>query len=296
MSELSLEQYETYWAGRFKAMASPCELLVDTRDRELAQGLSNIAQQEAQRIEHKFSRYRQDNIIHEINNSHGRPVEVDAETSRMLDYAQQCYSLSAGKFDITSGILREVWHFDGSDKLPQADQVAAVLTRVGWPNISWQAPHITMKTGMEIDLGGIGKEYAVDCIVQLLKQENTTSSFVVNLGGDLYVSGPRADGSLWRIGVDDPQATGLQSVGRLEIKRGGIATSGVARRFLQKDGIRYSHILDPTTGWPVPDAPESVTVLANTCIEAGMLATFAMLQGAQAEVFLQQQGIKFWLT
>jgi thiamine biosynthesis lipoprotein len=84
-------------------------------------------------------------------------------------------------------------------------------------------------------------------------------------------------------------------VKNFELHRGGIATSGDARRFLLKDGIRYSHILNPLTGWPVKDAPRSITVLADTCTEAGILATLAMLQGTAAEQFLDEQQVKYWI-
>ena len=80
----------------------------------------------------------------------------------------------------------------------------------------------------------------------------------------------------------------------INLKTGALATSGDARRFLQKYGIRYSHIIDPTTGWPVKDAPRSVTVAADTCVQAGMLSTLAMLEGAEAEAFLEAQGFDFW--
>jgi thiamine biosynthesis lipoprotein len=289
-----LEQREDYWVGHFMAMASPCELLMDVPDPFLANQLVHLAYTEAKRIEHKFSRYRTDNIIYKINNSAGEPVEVDEETAKMLDYADQCFQLSDGKFDVTSGVLRAVWKFDGSDRVPTPKAVAAVLPRIGWQKVSWRNPVITLPAGMEIDFGGIGKEYAVDKTAQILGQQ-TQSGLVVNFGGDLYVTGPRPNGQKWRIGIDDPTATGKRSVGQVQLTRGGIATSGEARRFLLKDGVRYSHILDPTTGWPVADAPRSVTVLANTCIEAGMLATFALLQGAQAREFLEAQGVNFWI-
>ncbi len=293
MCELTFEQRQDFWAGLFEAMACPCEVLVDAADRDLIQRLARIACDEARRIEHKFSRYRPDNIIHTINNSHGRPVRVDEETARLLDYAAECHRLSAGKFDITSGVLRAAWRFDGSDRLPTPQQVSELLTRVGWDKVQWHTPVIQLQPGMEIDLGGIGKEYAVDRIAQLLRAA-TRHSFVVNLGGDLYVSGRRADGNTWIIGIDDPAATGEKSIGEISIAQGGVATSGDARRFLLRDGVRYGHILDPRNGWPVPDAPRSVTVIAPTCTEAGMYSTFAMLEGAGARAFLDAQGVTYW--
>jgi thiamine biosynthesis lipoprotein len=143
---------------------------------------------------------------------------------------------------------------------------------------------------MELDLGGIGKEYAVDRCAQLCGRV-TNASFLIGFGGDIYVSGPRRDNSEWVIGIDNPLTGGKRHAGILRLQRGGVATSGDARRYLLKDGIRYGHILDPHTGWPVRGAPRSVTVAAQTCVEAGMLATFAMLQGKNAEEFLREQNV-----
>jgi thiamine biosynthesis lipoprotein len=147
---------------------------------------------------------------------------------------------------------------------------------------------------MEVDLGGIGKEYAVDRTATLLGAE-TDASFLINYGGDLFASGPRRDNQPWVIGLDDPGHTGRRHLGEIPLKQGGMATSGDARRFLMKDGIRYGHILNPKTGWPVEHAPRSVTTHAPTCMEAGMLATLAMLQGEGADAFLQAQGLPYWL-
>jgi thiamine biosynthesis lipoprotein len=96
-------------AACFAAMASPCEVLLATDDASLAAYLGGLAAGEALRIEHKFSRYRGDSLVARINASHGRPVLLDAESARLIDYAQQCHALSEGRFDITSGVLRQLW-------------------------------------------------------------------------------------------------------------------------------------------------------------------------------------------
>ena len=290
---LSLARCDSYWRGSFLAMGSPCEVLMSVDEKSLAEHLLTMACHEAKRIEHKFSRYRDDNIIYRINHANGQAVEVDEETADLLDFADQCYALSEGRFDITSGVLRDAWHFDGSDNIPSKKAVETLMSRVGWGKVTWQRPVITLKPGMEVDLGGIGKEYAVDHTAKLLSRE-TSASILVNYGGDLFATGPQDDGQPWGIGVDDPHHTGERQVVGLHLRRGGMATSGDARRYLLKDGVRYSHILDPRTGWPVPDAPRAVTVVANTCIEAGMMSTFAMLYGAQARDFLEAQGVQFW--
>ena len=288
---MTLLRRQGYWEAGFTAMASPCAVLAEVDTADEARRLLDIARREAQRIEAKFSRYRQDSIVHRINTSAGQPVEVDDETALLLDYAARCHALSAGRFDITSGVLRRVWRFDGSDRLPEPAAVTALLALIGWEKVLWERPCLILPAGMEIDFGGIGKEYAVDRSALLLQAE-TCSSFLVNYGGDLFASGPRRSARGWQVGLDDPSATGQASVGGLEIKRGGVATSGDARRFLLNHGVRYSHILDPRTGWPVPNAPHSVTVVAATCLEAGMLSTFAMLMGKEAEAFLAGEDVQ----
>ena len=296
MSDPQLLQKEDYWLGRFHAMASPCEVLIDTQDSSLAEHLVHIALQEAQRIEHKLSRYREDNIIYRINNASGARVKVDEETAQMLDYAAQCYELSEGLFDVTSGVLRRAWKFDGSDKVPGKDQVRKLLARIGWHKVRWRRPYIQMPKGMQIDLGGIGKEYSVDRTTLLLRQASNISC-LVNYGGDIATTGQRQNGKGWIVGIENPDpspsAISVQ-IKIYELKQGAIATSGDARRYLLKNGVRYSHILNPRTGWPVIDAPRSVTVITDTCTEAGILATLAMLHGTQAEEFLAQQGVQYW--
>jgi thiamine biosynthesis lipoprotein len=144
---------------------------------------------------------------------------------------------------------------------------------------------------MEIDFGGIGKEYAVDRAAALLR--HAAEPCLVNLGGDLAVTGPSAGGRPWRIGIEALDASG-KPARVLELRRGALATSGDARRFLLKDGHRYGHVLDARTGWPVEGAPRSVTVAAATCTEAGTFSTLALLQGAGAEEFLRAQRVEFW--
>ncbi|MDH5765106.1 MAG: FAD:protein FMN transferase [Gammaproteobacteria bacterium] len=292
-TQFTLTRINDIWLGQFTAMASPCEVLIATQDRKIASQVTEIACNEAHRIEEKFSRYRDNNIIFKINNANGATVEVDNETADMLDFADQCYQLSNGRFDITSGILREVWSFDGSDRVPEPEQVKAMLPRIGWNRVIWQRPCITLPPGMEIDLGGLGKEYAVDHTASLIKPLLDTG-VLINYGGDIFTNGPGENNKPWIIGIDDAHATGEKARGQIELSKGGLATSGNARRYLLKNGNRYSHILDPQTGWPVSDPPSSVTVIAPSCIQAGILSTLAILQGRNAEQFLQTQQVQYY--
>jgi thiamine biosynthesis lipoprotein len=232
-------------------------------------------------------------VIASIHAARGRAIEVDTETADLLDYAATCHALSGGLFDITSGVLRAVWRFDGSDRVPEAAAVQALLPLVGWTHVQWQRPRLVVPAGMELDLGGLGKEYAVDRTLALLRQAAPQAALLVNFGGDLAVSGPRAGGERWQVGVERPG--GHDAALQLELAAGALATSGDARRFLLKDGVRLGHILDPRDGWPVRGAPRSVTVAAGRCIEAGTLATLALLQGPEAESWLAQQGAPHWV-
>jgi thiamine biosynthesis lipoprotein len=267
-------------------MGSPCELLSEATSATEAEELTALVAAEAWRIEDKFSRYLDGNIVDQINSAEGRAIEVDAETSHLLEFAETLFALSDGAFDITSGTLRRAWTFDGSDKLPSSDEVAELLGQVGWGKAEWNAPVLNLPPGMEIDLGGIGKEYAVDRAVLELRSISDTPC-LVNFGGDLAVTAPPNRRHAWTVGIETLVAGGSEKL--IELRHGALATSGDTRRFLMKDGIRYSHVLDPRTGWPVTGAASSITVAADRCTQAGMLATLAMLKGLSAESFLGEQ-------
>lgn len=279
--------------GCFTAMASPCELLIDTQDKGLAKQLMTLAYGETKRIEEKFSRYLPANLMSQINQSNGRAVAIDDETYRLLEFANTCFQLSDGMFDITSGVLRRAWKFDGSDKLPDAQQVAELLPFIGWESVTYTPKSITLPKGFELDFGGFGKEYAVDAVAKICALNQPNISILVNFGGDIQVTQARTNHRNWQIGIEDPNAE-KHAIKVLKIKAGGLATSGDAQRFLLKDGVRYSHILNPKTGYPISDAARSITIASSHCIQAGLLATLALLQGADAEIFLEAQKVKYW--
>jgi thiamine biosynthesis lipoprotein len=306
MPDFQLRPHNDHWIGTYAAMASTCEIIIDSNEQELAQKLTHIAQQETLRIQQKFSRYQKDNLLWQINHANGAAITVDSETAHLLDFADQCFQLSDGYFDITSGCLRRAWTFDGSNNLPSEESVNALLPFIGWQKVRWKKDHekntqLQMPAGMEIDFGGIGKEYAVDSVLRLLSAQ-TNVPILVNFGGDLAVTGARKNGAPWQVGIEsldvnehNNQPMNKQADKILEISAGALATSGDSRRFLIANNQRYGHILNPFTGWPIIDAPRSVTVAGSNCIQAGMLATFALLKGKEAEEFLKEQGVPFWL-
>lgn len=293
-----IEQQKNGFIGRFSAMASPCEILVDTHIEQPSnysssqiEGMMERVYVEAKRIEKKFSRYVKGNIVDQINSSENTPIDLDDETCKLLDFAFQCYELSDGLFDISSGVLRKVWKFDGSDQVPSQKDISPLLNNIGLNKLTWHKPELILPSAMELDFGGIGKEYAVDRCLQLAT-EHIKLPILINFGGDLACNGPRHNRQPWQVGIE---SVGGGEPAAIRLPHGALATSGDARRYLMKDGLRYSHILNPLTGCSVLNAPRSITIAAPTCIEAGLMSTMAMLQGSDAEAFLQQQNIPHWI-
>lgn len=277
----------------FNAMGGDNEVLIFANDEKLAkQGADEIIE-EVRRIEKKYSRYLPDSVVSIINSSSGKgPIEVDSETASLLDYADACYRQSGGLFDITNGALRRVWNF--SDKqLPKTEQIEVLLPTVGWDKLIWKRPTLNLKiSGMELDFGGIGKEYAVDRSVSILINLGL-DNFLVNLAGDIRTGGISVQGNAWSVGVTDSR-DGVSVVGVIAIQSGAIATSGDYERVIEINGKRYSHILNPKTGWPATGL-QSVTIVADSCLVAGSITTTAMLLGSEGEIYLQEMNVPYVL-
>jgi thiamine biosynthesis lipoprotein len=282
---------DDHWVISFFAMASPCEILVKCSNKSEAGKLASLAFHETRRIEKKYSRYRNNNIVYAINNSRGKAVQIDCETAGLLKYADHCFNLSDGLFDVTSGILRGAWTFKGQVINPDKSLIRKLLKHVGWNKVTWDDTRVALQPGMEIDLGGIGKEYAVDKVTNLLFSE-FGFSLMVNFGGDIRTICDDANPSTWTIGIENPDQAN-SPVGEIQLINGAIATSGDAARYCLYKGKRLGHILNPLTGWPAEGAPRSVTVVSDQCLVAGLLATTAILQGSEAEDFLEAQEVTY---
>lgn len=268
-----------YYRREFKAMGTPCEIQLFATSAAAAHAAADAAVADVQRLEARYSRYRADSFLSEINRAAavGGSIAVDAETASLLDYAATCYEQSEGLFDVTSGILRRAWKFD-SGQLPESDVLAEWLGKVGWEKLSWRRPELSFAVpGMEIDLGGVVKEYAADCAATICRNHGVQRG-VVNLGGDIRVIGPRGDGSPWRVGIRDPRRAG-SLLDMVVLYEGGVASSGDYERCMVIDGVRYGHILNPKTGWPVRHLA-AVTVVGDFCVVAGSASTIAMLKEA----------------
>jgi len=274
-------------------MASRCEVRLYAPDEVSARVWSDAAIAEVRRIETKYSRYRDDSVTTAINRAAGLDaVAVDAETAGLIDFGAALHAQSEGRFDLTSGVLRRVWDFK-SGCLPSQQQVDAVLPLIGWTQVAWDGTSLRLpRAGMEIDFGGIGKEYAADRAGALLVESGAAHG-LVNLGGDVRVIGPTPEGGPWRIAVQDPRGRPGETLARLDVASGALATSGDYERYMIVDGRRYCHVMDPRSGWPV-DTWQSVSVVAPLAVAAGACATIAMLQPVElALAFLQSQGVRY---
>lgn len=315
-------------ATPFRAMGTPCELRLAAAGAAQAAGLARAAIEEVARLEARYSRYREDSELSAINRvaAAGGSIEVDAETAALLDYAAACHHESGGLFDISAGILRRAWRFD-TGQLPDPALVQRLLQHVGWRHVDWPqidgppgdvaptggpppagplvdgqrddqpggqpvaapARRLRFKVpGMELDFGGIVKEYAVDRVAALLQHAGVAHGFV-NLGGDVRALGPQPDGTPWRIGIRHPRAPGELLI-TVDLATGALASSGDYERCIVVQGRRYGHILDPRSGWPVRRMA-AVSVVAPLCVVAGSAATIGMLRDEAGPDWLQALGL-----
>ena len=277
-------------------MGGDHELGLWSAERAHADRAANVAVGDVLRLEAKYSRYRDDSVTTAINRAAGgASVAIDPETASLLRYADRCHQLSAGRFDLTSGVLRRAWDFRRRPPLlPTDDEIDAARELVGWTRVEWDERTVRLRdAGMELDFGGIGKEYAADRAAAICRDHGIVHGYV-NLGGDVRVLGGHPDGTPWRIGIRHPRDAGAV-IGTATLAEGAVATSGDYERYFEVNGRRYCHLLDARTGRPVTHW-QSASVVAPLAILAGSYATIAMLQGPDAERFLIAQRVRYLLV
>lgn len=275
----------------FAAMASRCELCVDGIAALEAASLAVEVESEVRRIEHKYSRFRQDNALTAMNNhAYARRVAIDDETSALLGYADRLYQLSGGLFDITTGALQSLWDFKAGI-MPDEEALQRQLAVLGWTHVVHEKNTIRFLTPeLRIDFGGIGKEYAADRAAHVLLRHGVKHGYV-NLGGDIRAVGPKIDQSPWMIGIRHPRKADA-IIASIPVHTGGLATSGDYERYFERDGQRYCHVLNPTNGYPARGW-QSISVLAPQAITAGATATIGMLKEQDTLNFLNETGFSY---
>ncbi|MDQ2962269.1 MAG: FAD:protein FMN transferase [Pseudomonadota bacterium] len=274
----------------FPAMGSRCEVRLYARDEASASACAQTAIADVRRLDAKYSRYRADSITAEINRAAaaGGTIDVDAETAALLDYAATCFEQSDGLFDITSGVLREAWSSDRKT-LPEPALLEALRARVGWSKVRWRQPRLAFgAAGMELDFGGVVKEYAADRAA-VICAEASFKHGLIDLGGDIKIIGPHPDDAPWIVGIQHPRHPDAV-MATIDLVHGSVASSGDYERFIEIDGRRYSHILSPRTGMPVRGLA-AVSVVADECVVAGSATTIATLMEERGPAWLAEFGL-----
>lgn len=231
--------------------------------------------------------------IDRLNRANGAPVTVQPETAALLRLAVEIGEASGGAFDITIAPASALWDFRAdTPSLPDGAALAAACERIDYRNIVIDGNTVTLLNGAEIDLGGIAKGYIADCVAEYLRQQGVTSA-CINMGGNVVTIGTKPDGSLWTVGVRDPNGTPEMSEEVLKLSDAAVVTSGIYERGFDLNGVRYHHILDPETGMPVQNGLASVTVIGTESALCDALSTACFVLGEeQSRPILARCGVR----
>jgi FAD:protein FMN transferase len=271
------------------AMGSELHLTAWTLDEAAARSAFDAVFKEFDRLESLMSVWRPGSDVLRVNAAAGiHPEPVSAEVREVLRTARQISEWTGGKFDVTFGALSDVWKFDHDqdNTIPDPAAIRARLPLIDYRRIEIDERAGTVfltRKGMRVHLGGIGKGYAVEHAVRLLRGAGLRD-FMIQAGGDLYVAGLK-DGRPWRLGLNDPRGPAGRSFATVELTDGTFSTSGDYARFFMKDGVRYHHILDPADGQPARGC-RSVTIVADSPLLADGLSTGVFLLGPVAGMAL----------
>ena len=240
-----------------------------------------------ERINGQMSTWRADSELSRFNNSRDPGwFPVSAETAYVVEAAAAISALSDGAFDVTVGPIVNLWGFgpEGNNAGPPSEeQIQGTMARVGYRNLAVRAsPSALRKQHPEVhvDLSAIAKGFAVDEVARLL-DERQIQSYLVEIGGELRARGSKADGSPWRVAIEQPQSGERSAQSIVALRDHAIATSGDYRNYVEKDGKRYSHTINPRTGWPIVHGLASVSVITASAMRADALATAIMVMGPE---------------
>ena len=233
-------------------------------------------------FEARYSRFIADSLIGRINAAAGRHwVETDPETDRLFNLCQELFFFTRGSFDPTALPLIRLWNWKHRPvAMPDDQAIQSARALVGWNKVQRRPGGIFLpQRGMALDLGGIGKDYAVDCVINLAIQRGIPN-VLVDFGQDVRVRGSAPGKKCWRIGLDDATNPGKCWAG-VAVTDHAVTTSGDYLRHFVFEGRRYGHILDPRTGYPAFNDCRAVSVIAPSCTIAGLLATSVCILGAK---------------
>lgn len=267
---------------QFRAMGTDCKIVFRAVSRAVAGRFREQALRWVADFEERYSRFLPDSLVSRVNAAAGiEPVTMDPETASLVSLCDWFHWTTYGVFDPTALPLLRLWDYHQAHPvMPSADQVRQALSKVGWSKVRWDKHSIFLsEQGMAVDFGGIGKEYAVDRVLEMAR-EYGFGDVLVDFGHDLRVVGEPPEGGSWRIGLEKPDDPGC-CWGGVAIRDRAVCTSGDYVRHVVINGQTYGHVVDPRTGYPVSHGVRSVSVIAPTCTEAGVLATAGFVLGPE---------------
>ncbi len=241
------------------------------------------AQAECQRYDDLLSKTHEGSDVWNINHAQGKRVAVSDETREILEKALEYSRASDGVFDITVEPCVALWDFtgEGMGLLPDEEALAQAADKVDWTLVDINDEGVLLPPGMTIDLGAIAKGYITDQIADFLKAGGVESGYL-NFGGNVLTIGHKPDGSEWNIGIQDPLGKRDQNiVGAARVSDQAVVTSGIYERGFDLDGVRYHHILDTSTGWPVQNELAGVSIIAPDAFDADALSTTVFAMGVE---------------
>lgn len=258
-------------------MGTIVEIKVADKDSQKAKRAINKAFAEIEKVNSLMSTYIEESEV-SILNREGE-AQVSKETLEVIRGAVKISSLSQGAFDITVKPLLDLWKRVKSErKLPTREEIEKILPLVSFNNIEINGERVKFKVpGMKIDLGGIAKGYAVDKATDALKKEGIGNA-LISAGGDIYVLGLRSNKEPWTIGIQHPRERN-KILEKIKLTNKAVTTSGDYERYFMLNRVRYSHIVNPKTGYPVSEVPSSVSIIAQNCTLADGLATACFVLG-----------------
>lgn len=281
-SKPDLEETEGFQKVRFQAMGTSCEILFAATSLSSAKRFRDQAVAWVESFEKRCSRYRPDSQVSRINAAAGRDwVDVDGEIEGLFSLCDWFHWNTRKVFEPTVLPLLRLWDYQRErPTVPDAGAIERARVLVGWDKVQRRkgAVHLPV-VGMAVDFGGIGKEYAVDRVMEMALQAGL-QNVLVNFGHDLRVHGEPPEGGGWRIGLESPVDPGRCWTG-VAVRDRAVCSSGDYLRNFVVEGKVYGHILDPRTGYPVSHDVRSVSVIAPTCTEAGILSTSCFVMGRE---------------
>jgi thiamine biosynthesis lipoprotein len=252
-------------------------------------GLKEKIEKRLNEINQSMSTYIKDSEISRFNDlgRAGVKFKISDDFFQVAQVGQKVYQLSEGAWDATVNPLVDLWGFGRAEretKIPPKSKIEALLPSIGFENIEIITPGYLIKkhASVTLDLSSIAKGYGVDQVAAVIRKQGF-KNYLVEIGGEVFASGLRKDGKQWRVGINRPQKdAAVNDVYQVvDLQNRAFATSGDYRIFFEVNGIRYSHVIDPKTGYPVSNGVVSVSILADTCMFADALATAIMVMGLE---------------